>query len=269
MWRPDWFGLARAEELILRLGQGCFQLWKENGPGLALINSVPTADIAHDQHSKIGEALNALLGQVPPDATFQVLVDSKWMPVALLDIGQRPLSQERVQLFARHRFTELYGDQAKDWRIQFSYTPGDRYALAVACADALMAAITHALSKADVASSRRITSVQSTLVWALNDHLDAAKGDEPLCLMLTEHDRTVLAFVIDKQLRGLHPCAPVIGGSASIRAMLHSSSLRCALVVGDCSVRIVSLEQPADMDMGRADTNVDWRVLSAAAKGLA
>lgn len=269
MWRPDWLThLVRPQHVFVRLGQSQFQAWQASGgpSRLALLASTPSTHIGWADHTALSQALATLRQAIPSDARITVLTDSKWMPVSLLHTGRAPLSIAQVQALAQHRFAEVFGEPSRAWPVRCSYLSGQRHTLAFACPLELQQAIQQGLgillSAAEPATALKrhpqLMGLQPTLEWAWNHAWRAHATRADNWLLLAEHDRSILAYVVKNEIQALHAGAPLWHSPSEVAAGLPVHALRCGIGPGDISVLGISLEARPDMSMVSPAQGVHW-----------
>lgn len=301
MWRPEsglmvgrlagwgaWLpkGLKRSEHLVLRLGQAQCQLWQSHGHGqsltLRLLANRAVNHIAHDQHAQLAQEVRQLLQEALPadSAAFrlQVLADSKWLPLTLLQTGRAPLSASQVQALAQHRFKEVFGDQALHWTIESNYVSGDTHTLAFACPAALLTNLRQALTSDALGSPTsstaagpltssserlvRLESLQPTFAWIWN-HAPRL-GSDPCYLVLAEHDRSVMAWIHKGRIKALQAAAPFMHCATDLAEHLPIQALRCGVTDQTTRAWGVALEGASQLtEVAPSNPDVRWRSFAA------
>lgn len=227
MWLPEVWPFARQPCFVLRLGQAFIQLWKIDGRRWELIDSQEASHLAYNQHHAIADLLNSISRVLPIGAKLQVLADSKWMPVSLLQTGKPPLSSFQVAALARHRFTQIFGEQANGWNTQATYVAGDLQALAFACPTGLELALNQGLKTEQ--GKTRFAGLAPTLSWTWDRHWRSSMSRASKWLILAEHDRSLWVLASKGQLKALQPAGPVIVNAQQITKSLQVEALRCGV----------------------------------------
>jgi hypothetical protein len=196
----------------------------------------------------------------------QVLLDSKWMPLSLLNTGRAPLTGAQVQVLATHRFAQVFGEPAHHWEIQTSYVSGDVQTLAFACAKPLLSGLHHGLGLdgPNATGRTRLLSVQPTFCWVWNHvrRLEANRDDS--WLVLAEHDRSIMTRVSKGHLLALHAAGPIVRNAGQLASAIQIQALRCGLVEEMPQKALgVSLESDDDMMKELAASGVRWHVIGA------
>lgn len=265
-WGTPWRGRlfpARASRYVLRLGQAQFQLWQAVGRHLTLLTHRPAEHIGYNQFQAITDELDALTQTLPMGSGVQLLVDSKWMPLSLLSTGRAPLSSAQIQALAAHRFAQAYGEQAQGWRIQTNYVSGDEQTLAFACAAQLLSSVRQGLGLDAPGSSRqlRLQSMQPTFCWVWN----RVRGHETIkdgWIALSEHDRSVMAFITKGRVSALQPAGPILSTPAQLAAALPTQALRCGLIEeGSQQALGISLEPYVDKMQELVVSGARWHAI--------
>ncbi|MDO9236957.1 MAG: hypothetical protein Q7U28_13120 [Aquabacterium sp.] len=259
MWRPDVLSVlwpfGRAGYLV-RLGQASVQLWQGHGRAWQQLGSLPCQHLAFDQAPALGELLTTLLKDLPSGARVQVLADSKWMPVNFNLMGAKPLASQQVQALAKHRFAQVFGEQAHDWDIQTTYVSGDPHALAFACPSALQASLKQAIGA--------MSGLQPTFSWVWNQCWQSHVGSGDAWVLLEEQDRSLMALISGGKPIALQAAAPIFTNPLQLNQSLQTEALRCGVLTQTKLVHGVSFEAKAAMTAQSATTpmgGLRWQVL--------
>lgn len=259
MWRPKLRPFNRQPEHVLRLGQTYAQLWQADGQGWTLLDSRSSHQLAHDQHQPLVELATSLTQTLPDRARIQVLADSKWMPLSMLLTGKPPLSGEQVDTLARHRFSQVFGDQTASWRIQTTYVAGDEQALAFGCPAGLEAGLRQNLKK-------RLCGLAPTLSWAW-DYWRSTAGHHGAWLALAEHDRSILVWLSKGKAAALQPAGPVPKNPNQFLRAMRTEALRCGVPIEARMVYGASFETMLDMAVSStsdvASAELQWHTFEA------
>lgn len=149
---------------VVRVGRERVERWRPGAQGLVLQDQREVG--AHEGLSveALRAALQALFGENirgPAD----VVLESAWLPVLLLNVGPEPASNAKLQALLRHRLGDLYG-QAQGpidtWALLLDYRPGDPQALGYGFAPDVKQAVVEAAA----ASGQKLASVQPAFQWA-------------------------------------------------------------------------------------------------------
>ncbi|MBC7701778.1 hypothetical protein [Aquabacterium sp.] len=269
MWRPEVWSLRQFKQqltgqspYLLRLGQAFMQLWRFNGHGWVQIGCLPVHHLGHDQYQAIADLLPGLTQALPLGASVQVLADSKWMPVSLLNTGKAPLSRNQVDVLAKHRFAQIFGESANHWTIQTSYVAGDAQAMAFGCPAGLQACLRQSLEAQQPNGRGKycFTGLAPTLSWAWNEAWRAHVGQAGSWLVLAEHDRSILVWASKGQASALQPAGPILLNPAQVNQLLKTESLRCGVVEETCAVLGTSFEDLPSMKPPHMPEGFQWRV---------
>ena len=270
MWHPDKWPLRRSPTYLLRLGQAFVQLWRANGRGWEQIDSQAVHHLAHDQYQALADLLPSITQELPQGAQVQVLADSKWMPVSLLLTGSKPLSKGQLDVLAKHRFAQIFGEQANGWSIRTTYVAGDAKAMAFACPIGLLTSLRHGIEaeQTDRPGKHRLNGLAPTLSWAWDQVGQsgagkAGAGKAGTWFVLAEQDRSILVCASKGQIQGLQPAGPTLQNPSHLDKVLSTEALRCGLLDEQYSVRGASFEPMPEMMPESPSDAFRWQVLLA------
>lgn len=263
MWRPDWLDLT-SPKYVVRLGQAQVQLWKAHGQRWSLLGSKAANHIAYAQHQAVAAVVADLTSSLPPGSNVHVVADSRWMPLTLMFTGRRPLSQAQALALAKHRFVDVFGEQAQAWNVQANYVSGDEHALAFACPSGLMASVRQGLGL-DVddpvkTGKKNLRSIVPTFSWIWNQ--TAPRGRGSAWFVVAEQDRSLMAWIQKGRLRAMQTAGPVISSPAHLSALLKTEALRCGVVEESVATLGASLEMHPDMTRVSPVPGIEWRTLA-------
>lgn len=118
------------------------------------------------------------------------VVSSHHARYALLPWSRHLSGGPEWEAFARHRFTETHGAQAKDWEIRVSPAPGSSPRVACALDAELLSGLRTALDSVGA----KLVSVQPALMHAFNSHRRRI-GNGPAWLVAPEDGRLTIALI--------------------------------------------------------------------------
>lgn len=261
MWHPEVWPYAYRPSYVLRLGQAFIQLWQLNGLRWKLVNSQEAGHLVYNQHQAIADLLPSISQTLPNGARVQVLADSKWMPVSLLQTGKRPLSKDQVTALARHRFTQIFGEQASGWNTQTTYVAGDVQALAFACHPDLEAALHQGLQTER--GKNHFAGLAPTLSWTWDRLWRSSTSRARKWLVLTEHDRSLWVLAFRGQVKELRPAGPVLVSAQQIAKVLQTEALRCGVMDETKEIHGASFEAMPTMTAEPLPNGYQWHAFEA------
>lgn len=188
---------------VVRVGRGRVERWQPATDGLVLCDQRVIA--AHDGPNPevLRAALQDLLG-ANIAGSADIVLESAWLPLMLLNVGTAPWSTAKLQALLRHRLGELYGKASVDaWNLLLDYRPGDAKALGYGLAPGIKQAVVDAAS----ATGQKLASVQPAFQWAAR-RLKPQRRTEGWWLWL-EQDRALLARVRQGRVVALNAAAPL------------------------------------------------------------
>ena len=201
MWPLEpWFERRRD---VIRVGRERVERWRPSAEGLVLRDQ--RVATAHDGQNPevLRAALQDLLG-ADIAGSADVVLESAWLPLMLLDVGTAPWSSAKLQALLRHRLGELYGQASINaWDLLLDYRPGDAKALGYGLAPEIKQAVVDAAA----AAGQKLASVQPAFQWAAR-RLKPQKRTEGWWLWL-EQDRALLARVRQGRVVHLNAAAPL------------------------------------------------------------
>lgn len=259
MWPLKWFERIRSHKLIVRLGANELQLWSSKSGLLFLEKTHSCSEVRFGQWDLLTDSLTELLAEVSPNVLVEVIVDTKWMPMSLLCLGLRPLTRRTIEALTRHRFSDIYGERAKTWRVQVDYLAGEYYGIAFACPHELIEGINLAVGIRKESRSK-LSSIQSTFIWVNNAFIRGRERAERSCIVLREQDRSIFTFLSRGTLIGLHTSGPLIDRhSIDLRREADHLAKLCALSFESCPIQLYSIE--AVVAGVNSDPESSWRIL--------
>ncbi len=260
MWLPD---MWRSPPYLLRLGQAFIQLWQFNGRDWAQIESQAVHHLAHDQYTELSELLPGITQALPEGARVQVLADSKWMPVSMILTGSKPLSRAQIDVLAKHRFSQIFGEHAKVWNIQSSYVAGDAQTMAFACPSGLLTGLRQGIEAQQPGGHvrHRLVGLAPTLSWTWEKIWRSGAGQAGTWLVLAEQDRSILVWAPKGQALGLQPAGPTLQSPAHLDKVLRTEALRFGVFEESTSVAGFSFEAMPEMATRPSSDAFHWQVL--------
>jgi len=225
---------------VLRIGKHAVELWGREA-GTRVKRRGVTIDGSVDLRGAVQLALE---GESPTRAPVDVVVESAWMPVLLLEPGPQLLRREHVEALLRHRLARVYDERSEavsNWVLQVDHRPGDAYGLGFGLSPSARAAIEAGVQ----ASGRPLASLQPAMQWARR----IAKPREGWWLWL-EHDRAVLAWLERGCVAALHAAADVPRDAATVARLVRVEAARAGVSAPEAPVLLSGWEQPFGMGEG-------------------
>lgn len=163
-------------------------------------------------------ALKAFSSVDNSPSRLTVLLDSYWAPVSLIAVGRSVLKSAEVQALAKHRFKSYFGPSVDQWALQIDYRAGYLHALACGLPTHILDTVRNIARQS---LNVQLTSVTSTLIWALSDaQRSSSKLNRDGWVAVAESDRTVVAHISRGQVVSLHPAAPILQGADGLPDMV-------------------------------------------------
>ncbi|HEV8314860.1 MAG TPA: hypothetical protein VGQ23_17495, partial [Burkholderiaceae bacterium] len=176
----------------------------------------------------LSAALRALLGECleEPARRADVVIESAWLPLMLLEVGAALLSVGKVQALLRHRLGELYGP-VDGWDLDLDYRPGDLWALGYGLAPSVKQAIAEAAADAGM----KLASMQPAFQWA-SRRLERADG----WWIWREQDRSLVSRIERGHVIALNAAAPLARDEAHGAQLAAIEARRHGVVEQDVEV---------------------------------
>jgi hypothetical protein len=152
---------------VLRIGRERAEHWAWAGTRLELGREHVLAGRGGGEAALEAELrawLQPLAGRAPT-RTVDVVLESAWLPVMLLELGRGLCSRSQAENLMRHRLAQLYanpGEPASPWQLQLDHRVGDGQAMGYGLAPTVRQAVLGALAAAGL----RAASMQPAFAWA-------------------------------------------------------------------------------------------------------
>ncbi|MGM9491332.1 hypothetical protein [Ideonella sp. YS5] len=164
MW-PLEFGTRRRRG-VLRIGRERAEYWACSAAGLELrghhvLSAKPGTE------ALLEAELHAWLETIDSEARgkpLDLVLESAWLPVLLLELGRSLWSRAQVENLLRHRLAALYanpGESASGWQLQLDHRVGDPQAIGYGLAPSVSQAVLGAMAAAGL----RAASLQPAFAW--------------------------------------------------------------------------------------------------------
>lgn len=244
--------LERRERNILRIGARAVERWREDASGLACQERHAfAAPGAKDEEVDVSfDRLFA--GHVDRSATL--ILESAWMPVMLVEVGEDCWRPEQVRTLVRHRIATLFGEVGglvTAWDARLDYQAGDRFALGYG----LPFAFKQRLEEACARNAVRCDGLLPALAWGLARlrrmrHWDGRRG----WVSWPEQDRRLLGAFARGRAVALNAATENSGHDLARRVEIEGARFGIAR-----EEPVVAAHWGADNARAVADQpNVDW-----------
>lgn len=248
---------------VVRVGRDRVEYWAASTQGLVL-GCEQTLDSAEGQQAAaLASGLGLLLRAVRATessrqsvAPIDMVFESTWMPIMLIETGHALWSPKPIEALLRHRFAQLYndrGDPVAMWHLQVDCRPGDARGMGYGMAPSIRQAAIDATAAAGV----RMASLQPAFSWGwqrLQRPRRRVLGGASRCngwWLWIEQDRSLVChFDARGRLQSLNAGAAVPNDAAQCLRLIDIEALRQGL--------------PAQEAHGLV---VDWQLRPCAARG--
>lgn len=223
-----WPFRRRAPHCLLRLGRRAVERWQRNENGWSCTIEIGLPSVGPPDPKQLSGALNALLDSTI-DHPLTVLLESAWLPVALLDTGGRIWSMSQLEMLARHRLGLAYSglyDDVNDWELRFDHQIGERSALVFA----LPRSVRDALRQVALDAKGRSTVWSPAFDWGIQQSRRHGAGAlKAGWWMLLEQDRTIVARLVNGRVVALDAASPVLVDDEQAPSMVEVAAARWGL----------------------------------------
>lgn len=224
---------------VVRVGRNRIEYWASSARGLVLRGEQALGGAGGPQAAGLAASLGRLLQAVQSDAAMSrrstmrvdVVFESAWLPIMLIEVGQSPWSRRPLVALLRHRFSRLYNerdDPISAWHLQLDHRAGDARGLGYGLAPSIRQAAIDATGAAGL----RLASLQPAFSWGwqrLQRHrrsrFGAARRDG--WWLWIEQDRA-MACCLDARghLQSLNAGAAVPEDAAQCQRLIEIEALR-------------------------------------------
>jgi hypothetical protein len=159
---------------------------------------------------------------------MDVVLESAWLPVMLVEVGNPAWARSRVEILVRHRFAELYaiaGESVDGWQVLLDHRPGDAQTLGFGLAPQVRQAVLGALASAGV----RAASLQPALAWARRQLLGPRRSPRAGWWTWIEQDRALVCQVDRGRITAMNPAAAVPRDDAHAASLAALEAIRFGL----------------------------------------
>lgn len=128
MWLRDRSGPIE----FMRIGRHSVERWAGSDANIALVGAHAMNASTELTSEDLLPAVRSLYGD-PPSRAITVLLESAWMPVILVEVGEAVLNHEQIDALVRHRFGLVQEGKSTSttlpWELRVDYRAGERFAL--------------------------------------------------------------------------------------------------------------------------------------------
>lgn len=216
-------------EECLRIGRHAVQRWQTVDGALSLLSEHALTQDAAPQSKRLAEAIGTLY-PASPGKPITVLLESAWLPVAIVDTGPNLLRATQVEALARHRFGLHYADSndpVAAWELRIEHRAGSRHALAYG----LSPSVKQTLVDAARTLGLEWAVMTPAMAWGLERlHPTGAWSRSAGWFLWPEQDRTLVARIASNELGGLNPGAQRADDEPGLLRLVDAESVRLGVV---------------------------------------
>jgi len=235
---------------VLRVGRLSVELWRSQPEGLVRAHAV-----AIGSRDDLSAGLKALLEtQSESRTSLDVVVESAWLPVVLLETGHEVWAQDAVEGLLRYRLARVYDerdDAVASWELRFDHQPGERFGVGYGLSPRVRAAVDEACAEVGFT----VASLQPALQWGMR-----RSSPQSGWFVWLEHDRAIVAFLEKGQVTAMQPAAELPGNPAHLTKMLRLEQLRAGIGSAPVSVALAGWDAPSSL---QAAAGVNWHGVAA------
>jgi hypothetical protein len=159
----------------------------------------------------------------PGGRAVHVVLESAWLPVMGIDLGDTLWAKHKLQALLQHRLVQLHGpDQAGGWDLQLDHQAGDALAQGFGLAREVKAAVLAGAATTETT----VASIQPAFAWSMDRWLPGARRAKAAWWLWCEQDRTLVAHVQRGRVAALNPAAPPVRNAEDCRALIACESIR-------------------------------------------
>ncbi|MEP7296800.1 MAG: hypothetical protein ABI702_11475 [Burkholderiales bacterium] len=251
MWRRD----RGAGRDCLRIGRLAVERWAIADGVLTLRAQAP---LPQDVAPRLA-SLNATIRALYPDATqtsIDVVLESAWVPVTLVDTGAALLRSGQVDALARHRLGLQFSDAADPvagWDLRIEQRVGDRHALVYG----MSPLVRQALIDAGSACGLTWSSMSPAFAWGLERMASVLHwGSGGGWFLWPEQDRTLVARLASGRVCALDPGAAPLGDGAAAARLVNAERVRQGMA--SSAVPIIAATWDAGLRTPKPRDVIDW-----------
>lgn len=240
---------------VVRAGRDRVEYWAATGAGFTLKGS---RALEHSEGSRIAQ-LTATLGSLLAETSaasdaaararvIDVVLESSWLTVVLLETGRELWRPAQVEALLRHRLARVHderGDAVAGWELSVDHRAGDAQGLGFGLSPLVKTAVAGAVA----AAGCRIASIQPAFQWGRQRLTQSHEG----WWIWLEQDRAIVSHIEADRVTAMNPAADLPADGAACQAMLRIERVRLG-IENDAAVGVVAgwqqsfgLELPAGL----------------------
>ncbi|QTN25664.1 hypothetical protein HZ992_12220 [Rhizobacter sp. AJA081-3] len=186
-----------------------------------------------------------------------VVLESAWLPVVLLDTGRELWRPAQVEALLRHRLARVYderGDAVAGWELSIDHRAGDAQGLGFGLSPLVKSAVVSAVA----ASGCTMTSIQPAVQWGRQRHRQRREG----WWVWLEQDRAIVSHLEAGRMTAMNPAAALPSDHATCLAMLRIERLRLGIEKDDVGGVVAGWQQDFELT---PQSGLAWSGLEAQA----
>jgi len=239
----------------LRVGRVAVERWSPTATGLSLLASHALQADVPAQLDSLATAIK-LLCEDKPKGAVNLLLESAWLPLLLVDTGGLLWSPSQVRALAQHQFESLYGDDALAWELRVEHAIGTRFALAYGLPHRLKQCLLGTLGQIGVTCDAMVPA----FAWGWHKlqpdrHWPRRTG----WWAWPEQDRLLLARIQAGRIVALNAGLEATDNAEGIVEHVDAESVRLGLDSPSSPVGVASWKAPQNLSQG--NPRVTWAPL--------
>ena len=231
--------------------------WGVVSQGRRLISAHELDQKGSPSASELADGMKAVL-KGAQGARIELMLDTCWLPLLLLDTGESLLSADQLDALVRHRLGLLYTREtgtAGSWATRVDHQAGERYALGTGLSSDIDAALRTAAQTVGV----RWGALLPSFAWAWRqlrpDRIWPRSSGGKGWFVWRESDRTLIGLFERGRLAAFNPGAPPSNSDAEIDGLIAAETLRWGLEPRNLPVTVASwstVDAPGGNATGRS-----------------
>lgn len=265
---------------VVRIGRDRVEYWASSAQGLVLRGEQALVGAGSPQAAALAAGLGRLFQTVRSDAamsrrsaaTIDVVFESAWLPIMLIEVGHSLWSRRPLEALLRHRFSQLYNerdDPVTAWSLQLDHRAGEAQGVGYG----LTPPIRQAAIDAATAAGLRLASLQPAFCWGwqwLQRHRRSRVGAVRRAgwWLWIEQDRALVCYLDARgRLRSLNAGASVPEDAAQCLRLIEIEALRQGIPAEEVRGLVVGWQPPPDATRGGVGARLGF--VTVAAEGAA
>lgn len=219
---------------VLRIGARGVELWRLEPLGLKQVRAV----LLGGRTSLEASLRELLVPEASEKRPVDVVLESAWLPVVLLETGRQAWSRRVVEGLLRHRLARVHderGDPVSDWALGVDHRPGDRFGLGFGLSPRVRAQVEQVCA----GTGHVMASLQPALQWGLR-RTRARSG----WWVWLEQDRALVALLEQGRIVVLQPAAELPRNAAQLGRCLRVEQLRAGIEASPGGICLAGWEPP-------------------------